>query len=126
MHKIVPGAALATLVLAGCSGTTNEPEVTYVADVKPILEANCLSCHMPGSEGAEASGLVMASYEGVMGGTRHGPVVVPGSPSTSVLYQVVSGENVDKSLQMPHGGTKLPEGSIATIKAWIEQGAKKD
>jgi hypothetical protein len=125
MNKIVPGVVLASLVVGGCGGTTTEREVTYVADVEPILEVHCLTCHTAEAEGAQASGLVMESYEDLMTGTQYGPVVVPGSASTSVLYQVVSGENVDESLQMPHGGKPLAEESIATIKAWIEQGAKK-
>jgi hypothetical protein len=126
MHKTIPGVALAALVLSGCGGTTTDREVTYVADVAPILEASCAACHVPGGDGAQASGLLMDSYEHLMTGTKHGPVVVPGTSLTSVLYQVVSGENVDKSLQMPHGGKKMPEESIATIKAWIDQGAKKE
>jgi hypothetical protein len=38
----------------------------------------------------------------------------------------MSGENVDPSIQMPHGGERVPADAIATIKAWIDQGAKNN
>ena len=97
--------------------------MTYQANVKPIIDANCASCHVPGGPGYEKSGLRMDSYEALMKGTRFGAVVVPGSSVSSTLYRLVSGQ-ADPSIRMPHGKTALPDADVATIAAWIDQGAK--
>lgn len=113
-------SALAVVALqTGCS----EKAVTYQADIKPIIEANCVSCHVAGAPGYEKSGLLMDSYESLMKGTKFGAVVVPGSSVSSTLYRLVSGQ-ADPSIRMPHGAASLPDQDVATIAAWIDQGAK--
>jgi len=114
-------SALAVAVLqAGCG----EKALTYQADVKPIIDANCVSCHVPGGSGYEKSGLRMDSHEALLKGTRFGAVVVPGSSVSSTLYRLVSGQ-ADPSIRMPHGQAQLPDSDVATIAAWIDQGAKQ-
>jgi hypothetical protein len=105
-------------LLAGCG----DKPLTYQADIKPIIDANCMACHVPGGEGYEKSGLQMDSYEAVMKGTQYGPVVVAGSSVSSTLYRLVSGQ-ADPSIRMPHGQGALPEKDVAAIATWIDQGA---
>ena len=113
-------AALAALTqLTGCS----DKPLTYQTDIKPIFEASCVACHVPGGAGYEKSGLRMDSHEALLKGTRFGPVIVPGSSVSSTLYRLVSGQ-ADPSIRMPHGQASLPEADVATIAAWIDQGAK--
>jgi hypothetical protein len=89
-------------------------EVSFSADVLPIFEARCQSCH--GTGRAEA-GLNLATHAGVMAGSDYGPVVVPGSAGTSRLVDVLlSGE-------MPLGGRPLNDYKIQTISDWIGAGA---
>jgi mono/diheme cytochrome c family protein len=123
-HKaiVIAGLMLGTGLVAGCG---NKGEVSFQKDVMPIFKANCLKCHAQGAEGYEKSGLGLYSYEAVMKGTKFGPVVKPGDSLSSVLNQVVEGR-VDKSIHMPHGGSPLPEEDIATLKAWVQQGAKNN
>jgi cytochrome c553 len=114
-------SALAVAVLqAGCG----EKALTYQADIKPIIDANCVSCHVPGGSGYEKSGLRMDSHEALLKGTKFGAVVVPGSSVSSTLYRLVSGQ-ADPSIRMPHGQAQLPDSDVATIAAWIDQGAKQ-
>jgi len=113
--------AVATL-LTGC-GDDKAKALTYQSNIKPILEANCVSCHVPGGAGFEKSGLRLDSHEAILKGTQFGPVVVPGSSVSSTLYRLVSGQ-ADPSIRMPHGAAALPEADVATIAAWIDQGAK--
>ena len=114
-------AALAVAALqTGCSG---DKPLTYQANIKPILDANCVSCHVPGGAGYDKSGLRLDSHEALMKGTKFGAVVVPGSSVSSTLYRLVSGQ-ADPSIRMPHGAAPLPEADVATIAAWIDQGAK--
>ncbi len=114
---------LSALALAALQTGCGEKALTYQADIKPILDANCVSCHVPGGDGYEKSGLRLDSHEAMMKGTKFGAVVVPGSSVSSTLYRLVSGQ-ADPSIRMPHGSAALPDADVATIAAWIDQGAK--
>ena len=110
---------LSSVLVAGCS----EAPLSYQADIKPILEKNCYECHVVGGEGYKTSGFLIDSYQGLMKGTKFGPVVVPESAISSSLYLMVSGKT-DASIHMPHGGPELSDDEIAAIEKWIDQGAK--
>lgn len=123
------GIVLFCIVLTGC-----ERQVSYSADVKPILDNYCISCHSGSGEGEAASGLAMDDYDSLMRGTKFGQVVVPGSAMSSSLYLVVT-EKADKKIHMPpHHDESLAEGrgfalsrtNIETIGTWIDQGAKNN
>lgn len=77
---------------------------------------------MAGQQGAEASGLLIDSYESLMEGSRFGPVIAPGSPMTSSLYVLVTGK-ARLTITMPHGKDPLSAEEIETIRVWIENGA---
>lgn len=115
--------ALSALAFVTLQTGCGEKAVTYQADIKPILDKNCVSCHVPGGPGYEKSGLRMDSHEALMKGTKFGTVVVPGSSVSSTLYRVVSGQ-ADPSIRMPHGQAALKDADVAKIAAWIDQGAK--
>ncbi len=123
MSKRVAFLVFSTLTFAALQTGCSEKPLTYQADVKPIIDANCMECHVPGGPGYEKSGLRMDNYEGLMKGTKFGPVVVPGSSVGSTLYLLVAGK-ADPSIRMPHGKAALPEKDVATLAAWIDQGAK--
>ncbi|HSN73381.1 MAG TPA: c-type cytochrome domain-containing protein [Steroidobacteraceae bacterium] len=110
------------LVLSACA---REPEAVTYADVEPIFDQYCVSCHQPGQPGYEASGLDMTSYEAIMKGTRFGPVVLPGEPQTSTLVMLLEGR-ADPSIQMPHGDAPSPyQAEIEKIRSWVAHGAER-
>jgi hypothetical protein len=111
------------LALGGCA---REKTISYSQDVRPILEKNCLVCHQEGGQGYVASGFSMETYEDLMKGTRNGPMVVPGDSMGSNMIVLMEGR-ADPSISMPHGSMEsVPAKDIATIKAWIDQGAKNN
>lgn len=120
------------VALCGCQRNESVAEaISFAADVQPILNARCVECHDRAAEGVAATGLNLSDYEGVMQGTRLGPMVVPNSAESSSLYLVIAKET-SKQIQMPPQhpsaraegrGTPLSEQQVATIKAWIDQGA---
>jgi len=116
---ITLSSASLVALLAGCG----DKPLTYQADIKPIIEANCVSCHVPGGTGYEQTGLQLDSYDALMKGTKLGPVVVAGSSVSSTLYRLISGQ-ADPSIRMPHGQGALPDAEVSKIAAWIDQGAK--
>jgi len=121
LTAILALSALAAAALTACGGSDKAP--SYQANIKPLLDAKCVSCHVPGGEGYEKSGLRLDSYEAIMKGTKFGAVVVPGSSVSSTMYRLVSGQ-ADPSIRMPHGQAALPDADVAMIAAWIDQGAK--
>lgn len=130
-RKIWSLVALASAAsIAGCG----QGEVSFANDVKPLLDARCIGCHNPSGEGQHASALNLADYADIMKGTQFGPVVVPGSSISSVLYMVVAGKT-DPAIRMPpHHEESLAEGrgeplsdaEIAMLAKWIDQGAKNN
>jgi len=117
-------AAFALLPAVGCQRAPGP--VSYSKDVAPILDARCRSCHTPGQPGYVASGFDLQGYDSLMQGTRYGPVVLPGDALTSALVMLIEGR-VDPSIRMPHAGEQpLTAEQIATIRHWVEQGAKNN
>jgi mono/diheme cytochrome c family protein len=114
---------LSAATLAALLGGCGDKPLTYQADIKPILDANCVACHVPGGTGYDQTGLQLDSYDAVMKGTKLGPVVVAGSSVSSTLYRLVSGQ-ADPSIRMPHGQAALPDADVSKIASWIDQGAK--
>ena len=115
-------AGVGLVVLTACGDST----VSYSRDVKPILAANCLSCHQEGGAGYEASGFSMATYEDLMKGTRFGPMVIPGDSAGSTMIVLMEGR-ADPSISMPHGDMEpVSKAEIDTIRRWIDQGAKRN
>ena len=113
--------SVCALLLSACG----EKEVSFKADIQPILAKSCLECHAAGGAGAEKSGLIMSSYEDLMKGTRFGVIVKPGDALTSALIMLVEGR-VDPSIRMPHHKETLSKDQIALLRAWVEQGAKNN
>ena len=97
--------------------------ISYADDVFPIVQVRCLACHIPGGAGLAASGLDMRTHEGLLKGTKFGPVVVPGDPYTSNLIVLIEGR-ADPSLAMPHGGKRLTSCEIDIIRRWVKEGAE--
>lgn len=124
--------SVAVLILVGTQmSACGRSEVSFSADVLPILEVACLECHTSSGEGGAASGYTVDDYDSVMKGTQFGPVVVPGSRMSSNLYLVIAGKTAPEIRMPPHHeeswaegrGTALGGEQIELIGSWIDQGA---
>ena len=98
---------------------------SFAEDIMPIFRGRCVSCHSPGAEGAEKSGLDLTSYEGVMKGTKHGAMVIPRDPDSSNLVWLLDWRG-SPEVRMPHGKKKLSTCDRNAIRAWIREGAKNN
>jgi len=125
MHKIVLQLSVisASLITIACS--PSKKEVSFSAQVMPILSENCGSCHKSGGIGYVASGFNVENYESIMKGTKLGPVIQPGVSFASTLHVLVE-HKADPSLNMPKDGMKLSEENIEIIGKWIDEGAKNN
>ncbi|MBI4419161.1 MAG: hypothetical protein HY563_10315 [Ignavibacteriales bacterium] len=97
--------------------------LTYVTDVRPIIQKNCLPCHL--EENENPSGFSMDNYELLMKGGKHGSPVVPGKPEVSNMYLKLL-PDPPFGRQMPRTRRKLSNEEVQLIYAWIEQGARKE
>ena len=115
--------ALAAMVGPIHSACAQHAQTSYAEDVAPILKGYCVSCHQPGGEGYTASGFDLTSYDGLMKGTKFGPMVIAGKPDSSNIIVLIDGK---AQLRMPYGHKALPSCLRDTIYSWIFQGAKND
>ena len=84
----------------------------FKSEVQPVLEKNCVSCH---NESRKMGGLDLSGFAGMMNGSASGPVIAPGKPARSLLWNMI------ESGKMPVGG-QLNAGDKQLIKTYIEQG----
>lgn len=98
------------------------PTVSFAADILPLLKWRCAGCHEAGGEGIQKSGLDLSTYEGVMKGTKFGPMVIPKDPQSSNLMLLLDWR-VPAALRMPHGKKKLSTCDRDSIRTWIGEGA---
>ena len=100
--------------------------VTYATDIKPILDASCVKCH----SGDRPKGrLKLDSLEGVLKGSKDGPILKAGDSANSFVVKAVAHLTSDHDSWMPplnnRAGIKpLTADQIGLIRAWIDQGAK--
>lgn len=98
-------------------------ELDYYRDVYPFLKANCISCHNKTTAKAD---LNMETPELMIKGGENGPSIIPGKGAESLLVQASLHAN-DMEMPPPNnksGAVNLIPEQIATLKLWIDQGAK--
>ncbi len=103
---------------------TDNPDIEFARDVRPIFESHCISCH--GLQKQESNFRLDLRSSAMEGGDFGEPAIVPGNADESPLIQYVSGD--DSDLMMPPESavdTKaLTPQQINTLKTWIAHGAE--
>ncbi|MEX0323760.1 MAG: c-type cytochrome domain-containing protein [Puniceicoccaceae bacterium] len=97
----------------------DDGQVSFTAQVWPILEARCVECHGEDKMKAE---LRLDSPEAIMKGSEWGAVVTAGDPDDSSLYFLTTYPEDDED-RMPPEGEPLTAEQIEILRLWIEQGA---
>ena len=97
-------------------------EVSFAADVAPVLVAQCVGCH---DDMQPEANLSMVTLERLVRGGRGGAPVVSGKGADSLLIKKLKGAGIEGQ-RMPLGKMPLADDVIATIQKWIDQGAKLD
>jgi mono/diheme cytochrome c family protein len=118
MKSIQPTAVEEELPQPTATVTTESQTTTppaFEADILPIFQAKCTMCH--GSMG----GWDGSSYQTTMTSGDNAPVIIPGDPEGSLLYQKLLGTQTEGAIMPPTG--KLPDETINIIRDWIAAGA---
>jgi len=100
------------------SAVSAEP-VSYFRDVYPVLRANCIGCHKPGKT---KGGLDLTSHAALLNGGKTGEGLKAGHAEDSELLTQITGAEPE----MPKDADPLTAGEVATIRRWINEGAKDD
>ncbi|MFZ4765006.1 MAG: c-type cytochrome domain-containing protein [Roseimicrobium sp.] len=93
--------------------------ISFSAHIKPILESRCINCH---HSGALFGALNLESRSHAFKPRSEGPAIVPGQPTQSRLYVVLTLPEADRKA-MPPTGHRIPAEEVARIKQWIAEGA---
>ena len=99
-------------------------KLDFTRDVRPILADKCFACHGP--DPAQRKGEAPARHRPTapFGPAASGsPAVVAGKPDESELYQRIISDDPDEHMPPAKSGKTLTAAEVATLKAWIEQGA---
>jgi hypothetical protein len=116
--------------LAGAGIAHGAEPVSFAKDVAPILKTRCVMCHLTGQEPGNMKLVPKAAHASLVGVKATETSlnrVEPGKPEQSYLVRKIEGTHVaagGSGERMPMGGDPLPAEQIATIRAWIEQGAQ--
>lgn len=94
--------------------------VDFSAEVKPLLNKKCISCH--GGVKKEG-GFSVLFREEALGKTESGePAIIPGQPDKSELIKRILSKDPEE--RMPYKHEPLSEKEIAMLKQWIKEGAE--
>lgn len=92
------------------------PKFTFAADVLPVFQAKCVSCH----GGFTAKGkLDVRTIEALVRGGNAGPSLVRGEPEVSPLWTWIATGNMP-----PKGKPQLTAAEKKLVKDWIADGAR--
>ena len=99
--------------------------VTYVGDIKAILDKSCTKCH--GAEKSKGK-LRLDSLAGALKGGENGKIIEAGKSADSVIVHNIAWLG-DEDYWMPPKDNKanippLTKEQVGLIRAWIDQGAK--
>ncbi len=121
--KTIYFALFATItLLSSCGGesgsTTTEAntancsteEMSFKADIWPIIESNCLPCHNSEDYARKADGNLFAGYADIKAKLDEGLLIG-------------NIEHLPGFINMPYKKKKIGDCEIAKIKAWVADGA---
>jgi hypothetical protein len=110
---------LALFVLPSSLRAADAPAVRFNRDVRPILSNRCFKCHGPD---LKKGGLNLQNRDAALTKLRSGgAAIVPGKAAESLLIERITA--AEEAERMPLKAEPLTAAEVATLKAWIDQGA---
>lgn len=96
-----------------------QEKVDFNAEVRPILNTKCISCH---GGVKESGGFSLFSREDALKPTKLGkPAILPGDPDDSEFMKRLT--HHDPEERMPYHADPLKPEEIEVLRRWIKQGA---
>ncbi len=107
------------------------PPVSFKTDLQPIINAQCVFCHVTGAENGGLNLGRRVSYAALMAASTEAPVmprVTPGNPEKSYLIHKLKGTHLDaggSGTRMPMNDPPRPldAAQLELFLRWVESGA---
>src|SRR5258708_5408566 len=97
--------------------------VDFNRQVLPVLSDNCFKCHGPDEKGRRAH-LRFDTREGAFRVKDGKSVITPGDVGRSELIRRITSTDPEVIMPPPKSGRTLSPAQVASIRGWVEQGAK--
>ena len=121
MPRTRPALALLAFSLLN-TAIADEPPVSFMKDVAPILVRNCIACHNPRKSESKYGMTTFALL--AKGGAQGQDVTLEaGDPDGSRFVELLKPEAKPR---MPYKLDPLPAEKVALIARWVKEGAKYD
>ena len=99
-----------------------QENIDYNTQVKPIINAHCISCH---GGVKQSGGFSLLFEEQAKGKSKSGlAAIIPGHPGQSEMIRRLVSDDPEE--RMPYEKAPLQKEEIRILKKWIKQGAKWD
>ncbi len=119
LFQIKQNAKFFVLIILLISCEPNK-QIDFNAEIKPIINKKCISCH---GGVKKTAGFSLLFEKEALGDTDEGsPAIIPGDSKKSRLIQRL--HETDPELRMPYQKPKLSQNEIDLLTKWIDQGAK--
>ncbi len=116
IRKKASFAILGSLICFSCG---LEDPIDFSAEVKPILNKHCISCH---GGVKQSGGFGLVTRDQAMEKTESGlAAIIPGHGTRSEMIKRL--RSSDPELRMPFEADPLPAGDIEVLERWIDEGA---
>ena len=115
-------ACLALIAGSSCAGEATraaDNALTYNHDIRPILYANCFSCHGPDSASRQGD-LRLDRREAAIDKNA----IAPGDPDASEMIRRILSDDPDEQMPPPVAKKKLTEAQKQVLAQWIKNGAE--
>lgn len=97
-----------------------DKQIDFNVDVKPILNAKCISCH---GGVKQQGGFSVLFRDEALAATKSGkPAIVPGHPEESEFIRRLKSDDPEERMPYKHPALKANE--IDILSTWVKQGAK--
>lgn len=105
--------AAASGIVGGRGAASADDPVDFRSQIQPLLKRHCVKCHSAGKHEAD---LRLHSAKSIAAGGKSGPLLEPGQPDQSRLWQ-----RVDEDEMPPE--TPLSDEEKSLLRRWIAEGA---
>ena len=111
------------LALALVWSSPADAKVSFNREIRPILSEQCFSCHGFDAKHRKAD-LRLDTREGALADNDGVRAIIPGDPAKSELWKRLLSQDADEVMPPPEAHKpKLTAKQLATLRAWIEEGA---
>jgi hypothetical protein len=122
-RNLTATAVIALVSSLALVSSAADPPLSFNRDIRPILSDRCFQCHGPDEKQRQGE-LRLDTPDGLTAKRDSGFVIVSGKPDESQLWRRIASTDPNERMPPPDSGKKLSEPEIATLRAWLLQGAK--